>query len=489
LVLFLFFSGGGMKMYDVIIIGAGIIGTSIARELSRYNLKTCVLERELDIAMGTTKANSAIVHAGFDAKPHTIKGKLNAKGNSLFEQLSKELDFPFKRNGSFVLCFDEKDMGELYKLKQQGEKNGVPELSILDGDTVRKMEPNVSDAVVAALYAPTGGIVCPYEMAIALAENAYQNGVQFLFENTVIDIQQNENGYKVETDKDHYECKLIINAAGVYADEINRMVSENDIEIIPRRGEYCVFDKAVGDYVSATVFQLPTKLGKGVLVTPTVDGNLLVGPNAVDIEDKTDLSTTREGLDEILAKVQLSIKKIPTHSIISSFSGLRARTEKDDFILGEQSDAKGFINAAGIESPGLTCAPAIANVIKNLVVEALHPDENKQFNPIRKGIPKFREMTNEERQQRIRENPSYGKIICRCETVSEAEILDAIHRPLGARSLDGIKRRTRAGMGRCQSGFCSTRVLDILAKELLLKRTDITKFGGDSKILVCRNKD
>jgi glycerol-3-phosphate dehydrogenase len=267
------------------------------------------------------------------------------------------------------------------------------------------------------------------------------------------------------------------------------MVSKNDFDIIPRKGEYCVFDKAVGDYVSATIFQLPTKLGKGVLVTPTVDGNLLVGPNAVDIDDKTDLATTREGLDEILAKAQMSIQKIPINSIISSFSGLRARTEKDDFIIEEQSDAKGFINAAGIESPGLSCAPAIANRVGNLVVEAVHPDENKQFNPIRKGISKFREMDNEERQKMIAENPSYGKIICRCETVSEAEILDAIRRPLGARSLDGIKRRTRAGMGRCQSGFCSTRVLDILSKELSLKRTDITKFGGESKILVCKNKE
>lgn len=476
-------------MYDVIIIGAGVIGSSIARELSRYDMKTCVLEKEIDVAMGTTRANSAIIHAGFDAKPNTIKGKLNAKGNKMFDQLSQELDFPFKRNGSFVLCFDEKNMDKLYHLKEQGELNGVPDIQVLDGDTVRQMEPNLSEQVVAALYAPTGGIVCPYEMTIALAENAFQNGVKFFFENTVIDIQRFGKGYKVVTDRNEYECKLVINAAGVFSDDINNMVSSNKIKIIPRKGEYCVFDKTVGDYVSATIFQLPTKLGKGVLVTPTVDGNLLVGPNAVDIDDKTDLATTREGLDEIIAKAQLSVKRIPVNAIISSFSGLRARSEAEDFIIGNPPDAKDFINVAGIESPGLTSAPAIALMVKDMVVDELKPVENIHFNPIRKGIPKFREMSNAERQHMIRENPYYGKIICRCEEVTEAEILDAIHRPLGARTLDGIKRRTRAGMGRCQSGFCSSRILNILSNELGLKKTDITKFGGKSKILVCKNKE
>lgn len=476
-------------MYDVIIIGAGVIGTSIARELSRYDIAVCVLEKETDVAMGTTKANSAIVHAGFDAKPYSNKAKHNVLGNQMFDQLSKELDFPFKRNGSLVLCFDVGEIDKLHALKKQGDANGVPDLEILDGDTVRKLEPNISDRVVAALYAPTGGIVCPYEMTIAMAENALQNGVEFRLENKVQDIKPIDNGYEVITDKDIYTGRMIINAAGLYTDDINNLVSKNTFHIIPRKGEYCIFDKAVGDYVSHTIFQLPTKLGKGILVTPTVDGNLLVGPNAVDIQDKTDLTTTKEGLDEILSKIRLSIKSVPMHAIISSFSGLRAHTDKDDFIIEEQADAKGFINVAGIESPGLSSAPSIAITVKDMVVAALQPNAKADFNPIRHGMPKFREMSNEERQAMIEKNSAFGRIVCRCELVTEAEVLAAIHSPLGATTLDGVKRRTRAGMGRCQSGFCSTRILDILSKELGMERTQVTKFGGLSKVLIGKNKE
>lgn len=475
-------------MYDVSIIGAGVVGTSIARELSRYDLKICVLEKEIDIAMGTTKANSAIVHAGFDAKPGTLKAKLNAAGNSMFDQLSKDLDFHFRRNGSLVLCFDEKDMDHLRLLYQQGVQNGVPDLMILSKEQVLEMEPNLSNDVVAALYAPTGGIVCPYEMAIGMAENASENGVDFFFENSVIDIKKTDACYEIVTDKGLYKCNLVINAAGVHSDEMNNFISAHKINIIPRRGEYCVFDKEVGSYVDKTIFQLPTKLGKGVLVTPTVDGNLLVGPNAVDINDKDDFTTTRSGLDEILNKASLSIKHMPTHAIIASFTGLRARTEADDFIIGEALDAKGFINAASIESPGLTCAPIIGVMVKDIVVQMLNPEEKKHFNPIRKGFTRFSEMSSKERENLIKENPAYGNIICRCETVSEGEILSAIHRPLGAKTLDGIKRRTRAGSGRCQSGFCMTRVLDILSRELGIDRTEVTKFGGESKLLVGKNK-
>ena len=476
-------------MYDVLIIGAGITGVSIARELSRYDLRICVLEKEIDIAMGTTKANSAIVHAGFDAKPGTLKAKLNAIGNSMFEKLSKDLDFHFRENGSLVLCFDENDMGHLNELLQQGIRNGVHDLVILDKAALKEMEPNLSDDVVAALYAPTGGIVCPYEMAIGMGENANENGVEFYFENKVLDIKKHDTGFKVVTNKNTYESKLVINAAGVHSDEMNNFVSSNKLTIFPRRGEYCVFDKEVGSYVDKTIFQLPTKLGKGVLVTPTVDGNLLVGPNAVDIDDKDDLTTTQSGLDDILIKASLSIKKMPTNAIIASFTGLRARTEADDFIIGEVPDAKGFINAAGIESPGLTCSPVIGIMVKDIVVEILKPQEKESFNPIRKGIPRFTELSDEERQNLIKVNPAYANVICRCETVTEGEILSAIHRPLGAKTIDGIKRRTRAGSGRCQAGFCMTRVLDILSRELQIDRTAVTKFGGESKLLVGKNKE
>lgn len=476
-------------MYDVLIIGAGITGVSIARELSRYELNICVLEKEIDIAMGTTKANSAIVHSGFDAKPGTLKAKLNAVGNSMFDQLSKDLDFHYRENGSLVLCFDEHDLDHLRQLLQQGEQNGVQGLVILDKAALSEMEPNLSDEVVAALYAPTGGIVCPYEMAIGMGENAYSNGVEFCFENKVLDIKKSDSGFQVVTNKQTYESKIIINAAGVHADEMNNFVSDNKLNIIPRRGEYCVFDKEVGSYVDKTIFQLPTKLGKGVLVTPTVDGNLLVGPNAIDIDDKDDFTTTQSGLDDILLKASLSIKKMPTHAIIASFTGLRARTEADDFIIGEVADAKGFINAAGIESPGLTCSPVIGIMVKDIVIEMLRPQEKAFFNPIRKGIPRFTELSEEERQSLIMANPAYANIVCRCETVTEGEILSSIHRPLGAKTIDGIKRRTRAGSGRCQAGFCMTRVLDILSRELKIHRTQVTKFGGESKLLVGKNKE
>lgn len=475
-------------MYDVVIIGAGVIGCSIARELSRLKLKVCVLEKESDVAAGTTKANSAIVHAGFDAKPDKLKGKLNAKGNLLFDTLAKELDFPFKRNGSFVLCFDSNDTEKLELLKEQGEINGVRDLQIIDGDKVREMEPNISKEVVAALYAPTGGIVCPYEMTVALAENAFNNGVDFKFENEVLEISRLDDSYLITTSKEKVKTRTVINAAGLYADKINNMVSKVKLNIIPRKGEYCLFDKYAGSLISKTIFQLPTKLGKGILVTPTVDGNLLVGPNAVDIDDKEDLTTTREGLDEVVEKAKKSVNIIPMNQIITSFSGLRARTEVDDFIIGEAEDAPGFINAASIESPGLSSAPAIALMVQAIVEDILKPELNKEFNPIRKGIIKFRELNNEERKGLIARRPEYGRIVCRCETITEGEILDAINRPLGAKDLDGVKRRTRAGMGRCQAGFCSTRILDILSKELKIEKTAVTKFGRGSNILVSKNK-
>lgn len=476
-------------MYDVVIVGAGVVGCAIARELSKYQLKTCVIEKDVDVASGTTKANSAIVHAGEDPKPGTLKAKLNVRGNAMFDKLAEELDFPFKRNGSFVLCFSEDDLPALEKYKAQGEENGVPGMKILSREEALKLEPNLSPEVVAVLDLPTGGIVCPYEMTIALAENAFTNGVEFTFETEVKNISKNENIYLLNTSKGDIEAKLVINAAGLFADELNNMVSEEKIQIIPRKGQYCLFDKAVGDMVTRTLFQLPTKMGKGVLVTPTVDGNLLIGPNAEDIEDKQDLTTTQLGIDFVLSKARRSIKEIPMRYMITSFSGLRAHGTTEDFIVGEAKDAKNFINAAAIESPGLSSAPAIAEMIEKIVVKNLSPEKNDKYNPIRRGIPKFREMSNEERKELIAQDSRYGKIICRCETVTEGEIINAIRRPLGARTLDGVKRRTRAGMGRCQSGFCSPRIVEILSRELKVSPVEITKFGGNSNILVGKDKD
>ncbi|MCJ8171568.1 NAD(P)/FAD-dependent oxidoreductase [Clostridium botulinum] len=471
-------------MFDVTIIGSGVTGAAVARELSKYNLKTCVVEKAIDVANGTSKANSGIVHAGEDPIPGTLKAKMNVRGNEMFDKLQEEIDFPFKRNESFVLCFDEKDIEKLEELRQRGLKNGLPDtMEILNREEALKLEPNLSEYVVAALRLPTGGIVSPYEFNIALAESAAMNGVEFKLETEIIDIEKKEDVYILKTNKGDIETKVVVNAAGVFGDKINNMVSKKKYHITARKGEYLLFDKTVGDMVQRTIFQLPTKMGKGVLVTPTADGNLLLGPTSVDVEEKDDLGTTREGLDTVAEKAKLSIKEIPMRQVITSFAGLRAHEENSDFIIGEAEDAKNFINAIGIESPGLTSAPAIGEYIREMIVEKLKPEENKEFNPIRKDIPKFREMTNEERKEMIKENSAYGKIVCRCEVVTEGEIRDAIRRPLGAKTVDGIKRRTRAGMGRCQSGFCSNRIVEILAEELGIKRNEVTKFGGNSKIL------
>lgn len=477
-------------MFDVTIVGAGVIGSSIARELSKYDLKICVLEKGPDVAVGTSKANSGIVHGGHDATPGTLKAKLNVRGNELYAKAVEELDFPYKKNGSFILCFDEAEIPGLEELKARGEKNGVPGLEILSKEKVLEMEPNINDDVAGALYVPTGGIVCPYEMTIAYAENAYTNGVEFKLEHEVKNIIKEDNGkgFILETNQGKIETKLVINAAGLYSDKLNNMLSKNKIEIIPRKGEYCLFDKTAGSMATRTLFQLPTKLGKGVLVTPTVDGNLLIGPNAVDMDDKTDVDTTREGLDDILEKAKKTFKVIPMRQVITSFAGLRPHTV-NDFIIGEAEDVPGFINVTGIESPGLSSAPAIAEMVEGIIVEKLSPAKNEKFNPIRKSIPKFREMTNEQRKAIIKKNPAYGKIVCRCETVTEGEIIECIKRPLGAKSLDGVKKRTRAGLGRCQSGFCSTRVVSILARELNIPETEVTKAGGKSKLLIGKTKE
>jgi glycerol-3-phosphate dehydrogenase len=477
-------------MYDVVIIGAGVIGCSIARELSRYKLNTCVLEKCTDVAMGTTKANSSIIHAGFDAKCGSLKAKLSIKGNLMFDKLSIELDFPFKRNGSLVVCFCEEDLIKLKELEVKGKINGTPGLQIFDKNQVKQISPNLSEKIAAALYAPTGGIVCPYEFTIALAENAFTNGVAFYFDANVDNIDRIDGGYQITTiNGEQYSTKVVVNAAGLFADEINNMVSSIKFKITPRKGEYSLFDKNVGGLVEQTVFQLPTNMGKGVLVTKTVDGNLLIGPNAVDGEDKENVDTTVEGTSYILKEALKTLDKIPMSQLITSFAGLRAHLPEDDFLIAEVQNAENFFNVAGIDSPGLSSAPAIGEMVAELVTAKLLPKLNNDFNPIRHSARKFRELNTQERKKLIAENPAYGKIVCRCEMVTEGEIIDAIRKPLGARTLDGVKRRTRAGMGRCQSGFCITRVVKLLAKELNVPQLAITKYGGNSQILLYENKN
>ena len=476
-------------MYDVVIIGAGVSGSASARELSRYKVNACVIEKAEDVCSGTSKANSGIVHAGFDAPVGSLMAKLNVKGNEMMEELSKELDFPFKKNGSLVICLSKDDMPKLQELYDRGRKNGVKDLKILSKEDVLKLEPNINEEVYAALYAPTGGIVCPFGLNIALAENATTNGVEFKFNTEAKDIEKIDDGFIIKTNNGDIKTKYIVNAAGVYADKFHNMVSENKINITARKGEYCLLDKTAGCHVSKTIFSLPGKMGKGVLVSPTTHGNLIVGPTSTDIADKEGLNTTRDGLDTILEKSSMNVKNIPMRQVITSFAGLRAHEDNHEFIIKELEDVKGFIDCAGIESPGLTSAPAIGIMVADILKEKLSLEKNPDFIGIRRGILDPNTLNIDERNQLIKEQPAYGNIICRCEMITEGEIIDAIRRPLGAKSLDGVKRRTRAGMGRCQAGFCSPKTMEILERELKLSMFDITKCGGKSNIVVGVIKD
>ena len=476
-------------MYDVIIIGGGVIGCAIAREMARFERKIALFERASDVCEGTSKANSGIVHAGYDATPGTLKARLNVLGNQKMETLSRELDFPFKKNGSFVLMFEEEGRPSLEKLYEKGIQNGVKDLQILSGEEVRKMEPNVSPEVKAALYAPTAGIVCPFGLTYALAENAAVNGVEFKLNTAVSGIEKNKDGFTVITESGSFDTKFIINAAGVYADVIHNMVSKKEMKIVPRRGQYCLMDKEIGNLTKATLFQLPTKLGKGVLVTPTVHGNLLVGPNAEDLEDKEGINTTKEGVDDILIRGAKSVLNLPNGKVITSFAGLRANEKGGDFIIEEAEDVKGFIDVAGIASPGLSASPAIGEYVAELMQKIAPAPYKENFVATREGIPNMATATMEERKRYIEQDPAYANVICRCELVTEGEILESIRRPVGATTLDGVKRRTRAGMGRCQSGFCSPKVVEILSRELNQDISKITKMGGKSVFITGKNKE
>ncbi len=476
-------------MYDIIIIGAGVCGAAIARELSRYQLDICVLEKESDVCEGTSKANSAIVHAGFDAPNGSLKAKLNVWGNQIMEEMAKTLDFPFRRNGSLIVCQSEEEMDKLTALMARGQANGVPGMQLLTRQEALVLEPNLADSVYAAAYAPTGGIVCPFTMNIAYAENAAQNGVRFYFHTEVTGIEKEENGYLLHTTQGAFRTGIVINAAGVYADVFHNMVSAHKISIVPRKGEYCLYDKAAGHTVCHTIFQLPSAMGKGVLVTPTIHGNLLIGPTAEDLDEKEGVFTTAAGLSQVQKTALRSIKEVPARQVITSFCGLRAHEEGGDFIIEEVADAKGFIDVAGIASPGLSSAPAIGLYVRDLVANMRPLTEKEAFIETRTGVVPFATQSDEEKKRLIEENPAYGTIVCRCETVTEGEVLDAIRRPLGATTLDGIKRRTRAGMGRCQAGFCTPRTMEILARERGIPLEEVCKNGKDSRLIVGTNKD
>lgn len=479
-------------MYDIIVIGAGVVGTCIARELSKYQADVCVIDKADDVASGTSKANSGIVHAGYDCKPGTLMAKLNVRGNELLYQLAEELDFPIKKNGSLIVCTIESERGKLDVLLDQANKNGVPDARIVEKDELLKMEPNLTPNAVAALYVPTGGIICPFNLAIAMGENAAVNGVEFKFETEVKNIVKKDGYYELDTNKGPLEAKIVVNAAGVYADVMHNMVSEKKMKIVARKGEYLLMDKELGNYFHATIFPLPGPMGKGVLTAPTIHGNMFVGPSATDIEDKEGVNTTQEIIDDLVQKASashLTKDRLPMNKVITSFAGLRAHEEHHEFIVEEVADAPGFFDAAGIESPGLTSSPAIAEMMVGLIEDKYNFPKKDNFIAKRKGIVHMEDLSIEEKNEMIKKNPQYGNIVCRCEMVTEGEIVDAINRPLGARSLDAIKRRTRQGMGRCQAGFCTPRTMEILSRELGIPMTEITKKGEGSNMLVGKIKE
>lgn len=477
-------------MYDVAIIGAGVIGTFIARELSRYKLRVVIIEKDNDVSNGTTKANSAIIHAGYDAKVGTNKGKFNVLGNAMFDQVCEELDVPFKRIGSLVIAFDDEEMKTIHSIYENGVKLGVPNMEIIDSKKVKEMEPTLNSDIIGALYAPTAGITSPYELATSLAENAIDNGAMLLLNNKVDHIDKMDHAYKIHTNDKVIDSRYVINCAGVYADDIYAMVATPNFKITPRRGQYYLLDKSASKIVNKVIFQCPTKLGKGVLVTPTVHENVIIGPNAENLKDKEAIETTKDGLDFVKKSAQKTCKDIPFNKNITTFAGLRAEPSTGDFIIEESKNAKGFINVAGIKSPGLSSAPAIADYVVDIVKRINEGLEEKEdFNPsIRKKI-RFVELSDEEKTEIIKKDPRYGRIICRCETISEGEIVDAINRNAGARTVDGVKRRVRPGTGRCQGGFCGPRVMEILARELGLDMKDIVKDDKDSHILTGYTKE
>jgi glycerol-3-phosphate dehydrogenase len=477
-------------MYDIAIIGAGVIGSGIARELSRYKLNVALIEKSNDVATGTSKANSAIVHAGYDAKFGTNKGKFNVAGNKIYGEICDELNVPFDRIGSYVIGFDDEDMKTLQELYDNGVKLGIEGMEIHNREQVLANEPNINKEVLGGLYAPTAGIVETWELAIAYAENAIDNGTELILNYEVKDINKEKDFFVLTNGEDEIEAKIVINAAGVFADKINNMVASPYFEINPRKGEYFLLDKTSKGLVNHVIFQCPTKMGKGVLVTPTIDGNILLGPTSEDIDDKTDKATTKHGLDYIRETALKTTRSIEFREVITTFAGLRAEPSTHDFIIEKSPEVDGLINVAGIKSPGLSSAPAIAKEVVTFVDDLMGSlEEDPTFNPNRKARTFFNELSKEEKDALIKEDPKYGHVVCRCETITEAEIVDAINRSAGGRTINGIKRRCRPGAGRCQGGFCGPRVIEILARELDVDPKEIALEELGSEILTGETKE
>lgn len=468
---------------DILIIGSGITGCATARELSRFHASVIVLEKGPDLAEGATKANSGIIHAGYDAIPGTQKARYNVLGASMFPALCRELHVPYNQCGALVIALDENERHILEELKQRGEKNGVQHLSLIEKEKVLELEPNINPDVVCALYVPDSAIVSPYETAFAMADDAALNGVSFMFGQLAENVRKNGLYFIVQTEKDSFECKALINCAGSGGADIHNMLSGSKLEMIHRRGQYYLLDRSASQPFSRTVFQCPSDMGKGVLVSPTVHGNLIIGPTAEDISDPDDTSTTAAGLSDILRKAVRTWPSLSVRQNITNFSGIRAHLKSNDFIVGPCPDVDGYFEAIGIESPGLSSAPAIARDISSQV--SMYLKLKLKDKTVLPDTPpcSFHDMSDEQRAAAVEADPAYGNIICRCEMVTEAEIRAAVRRPVGARTVDGVKRRTRAGMGRCQGGFCLPRVADIISEETGIPLQYVTKDGGNGYLL------
>lgn len=479
-----------MQQYDVIIIGAGIIGSFIAHRLSKKECRVLVIDKNADVADGATMANSAIVHSGHDPKPGTLKAMLNVRGNRMYPDICKELGVTYKPVSAFVVATDETEKEKLQALFAQAKERKIP-ASVISGDKARELEPNLSDSVIEALELPTTGIIYPWEVAIALMEEAVLNGTELLLEEHVSGICKTENGFLVKTVKGTYESHYVINAAGGYADDIynmllNSMGRETEVpySITPRRGEYYVLDKMEKPLVNRVIYPVPGPMGKGVLVVPTTHGNILLGPNAEETEEKDGVNTTADALAFVKKNVGKTVKNIPFDKVIRTFAGLRPTPDTGDFIIEESKEADGFVNVAGIESPGLASAPAIAEyVCENVMKEKFIYSDKAEY---KKRIPQviLSRLSEDEKNLLVKENPDYGQIVCRCEQVSRGEIIDAIRRPVGAKTVKGVKKRVRPGMGRCQGGFCEPYVVDILAAELGISPLEVRLSGEKSVMLM-----
>ena len=473
---------GRLSMLDVAIVGGGVIGCAIARELCRYDLKIVVVESCAEVGFGTTKTNSGIIHAGHHSPPDSLKGRLSVRGNALYDELYDELDFGFRRIGELVVARSKDDLPVLEELKAQGEIKGVPGLEIWDKARLRREEPNLSHRLLGALYAPSAGVINPYEFAFALIENAVENGVELEVDRPVQGIEQVDGGLRLKTPRGDIDARFVLNCAGVFSDTIAQMLGLDDFSIHPRKGEEYMLDKRLQGLVRRLIFPAPTPISKGTLIIPTFDGTLMVGPTAQDTDDRYDLATTEQGSQKVFDFVSAICPAITARDTITEFAGLRAVSSTNDFIIGPTA-VKGFINVAGIQSPGLTAAPAIAEFVREILAEeGLALSARDDYQPRSHKRPRFATADLETRRKLIAEDSRFAKIVCRCEMVTEAEIHDAVDH--GARTLDGIKFRNRAGMGRCQGGFCTSRCMEILAARHGIPLHEVTKRGGDSWIVI-----